>query len=472
MILVSGKGGQGKAWALQGDVTRVFPERWSLGGTGAVWSCGMGVKMVSGRCGFTRAEGMEVALIRNGSYLKLASAMGVSSVGDGIRLVAAPLLASTMTPDPLLISLVVVANRLPWLLFGLAGGVVADRFKRKSLMVLVDLSRCVLVGALAGAVFFDLAGIWVLAVVSFCLGVGETVFSAANQGMIPEIVEDPDDLSAANGTFYAMQAASMNFIGPGLGGLLFGFARWLPFLIDAVSFLLASALVARIAGGGQAPGSGEVGMWQAVREGVAWCRGKPVVVALLSVMGVVNFAQSGVLAVMVIYVTNDLGASATAFGVVLSISGAGGVLGGALASVADRKLGFSYVLPVGVALAGPLLLLMIASSNLVLLAGCLFFNSFFGIMVSVLVASLRQKIAPRELAGRVASVQAFIAMGIAMPGGALLGGVTAELLGVRSVFILSGALCLLLSLATARNLHPRALKRDIAELMAKASPTK
>jgi len=147
---------------------------------------------------------------------------------------------------------------------------------------------------------------------------------------------------------------------------------------------------------------------------------------------------------MVISVTDDLGASAAAFGVVLSISGAGGVLGGALAPVADRKLGFSYVLPVGVALAGPLLLLMIASNNLVLLAGCLFFNSFFGIMVSVLVASLRQKIAPRELAGRVASVQAFIAMGIAMPGGALLGGVTAELLGVRSVFILSGALCLLL----------------------------
>ena len=105
-----------------------------------------------------------MALIRNGSYLKLASAMGVSSVGDGIRFVAAPLLASTVTPDPLLISLVVVANRLPWLLFGLAGGVVADRFKRKSLMVLVDLLRCVLVGALAGVVFFDLAGIWVHAV--------------------------------------------------------------------------------------------------------------------------------------------------------------------------------------------------------------------------------------------------------------------------------------------------------------------
>jgi len=88
MILVPERGSQGerqsgKAWALQGEVMRVFPERGSLGGAGAGWSCGMGVKMVSGRCGFTRAEGMEVALIRNGSYLKLASAMGVSSIGAG-----------------------------------------------------------------------------------------------------------------------------------------------------------------------------------------------------------------------------------------------------------------------------------------------------------------------------------------------------------------------------------------------------
>ena len=122
--------------------------------------------------------------------------------------------------------------------------------------------------------------------------------------------------------------------------------------------------------------------------------------------------------------------------------------------------------------AGPLLLRMFAADSVVRLAGCVFFESFVGVMVSVLVAALRQKIAPRELAGRVAGVQAFMAMGIAMPGGALLGGVTAELLGVRSVFILSGALCLLLSLATARNLHPCALRRSIAELMATASPTK
>lgn len=394
--------------------------------------------------------------------------MCLSSTGDGIRLVAAPLLAVLLTSDPFLISLVVVANRLPWLLFGLAGGAIADRYRRKSLMVMVDLARCLLVAALAGAVFFGLAGIALLAVVSFCLGVGEAVFSAATQGMIPEVVRDPDELSAANGTLFVTQSASSNFLGPSIGGALFSLAHWLPFLTDAVSFLLASALVARIETGDRFAPNPEVGMWRAVREGVAWCKDKPVVVALLSVMGVVNFAQSGVLAIMVIYVTKDLGASSAAFGVVMSVSGAGGIAGGALAPVADRTFGFGYVLPVGVALAGPLLLLMIASNSVILLAVCLFFNSFLGIMVSVLVATLRQKITPRRLAGRVASVQAFIAMGLAMPGGALLAGGVAALLGPRVVFVFSGALCILLYIAMAGILRPRVLRRHIEELVAQA----
>lgn len=154
------------------------------------------------------------------------------------------------------------------------------------------------------------------------------------------------------------------------------------------------------------------------------------VVALLSAMDVVNFAQSRVLTVMIIYITNDLGASTTASGVALSTSDAEGVFGGTLAPVANRKLGLSYVLSTGATLVRPLPFLMIASSNPVLPTGCLFFNSFFDIMVSILVASLWQRIVPHELADRVTNVQAFMAMGIAMPDGALLGGVTAKLLGV------------------------------------------
>lgn len=155
------------------------------------------------------------------------------------------------------------------------------------------------------------------------VGVGETVFSAANQGMIPKIVRDPDELSTANGAFFVIQSASANFIGPSVGGALFSIAQWLPFLVDAVSFLMASFLVARIDANDQVAYGSERGLWRAIREGISWCRNQPVMLALLSVMGVVNFAQSGVLAIMVMYVTSDLGASSAVFGVIMGISGAG-----------------------------------------------------------------------------------------------------------------------------------------------------
>lgn len=195
-----------------------------------------------------------------------------------------------------------------------------------------------------------------------------------------------------------------------------------------------------------------------MRGDVAWCWSESMVVVLLSVMGVADFAQNGILVAMAVYVTGGLSVPTMAFSTVLNIPGAGDMLGGALIPVADRKLGFSYVLPVGMALAGPLLPLMIASSNLALFADCLFFNPFFDIMVSVLVASLRQKIAPRELTDRVTNVRVSVVMEVAMPGSALLGGAAARLLGVRLVFIPSEALCLLSFPAVARNLHPRALR--------------
>lgn len=120
------------------------------------------------------------------------------------------------------------------------------------------------------------------------------------------------------------------------------------------------------------------------------------------------------------------------------------------------------------AFAGPLLFLMIATYNVFILGVCLFFNSLLGIMFSVLVATLRQTITPSHLAGRVASVQAFIAMGLAMPGGALFGGAVAALCGVRAVFVFSGVLCVLLYIGTAWILRPRVLRRHVEQLAAKS----
>ena len=403
-----------------------------------------------------------MALRKNLNFVKLATALAVSSVGDGVRIVALPLLGAVFTDNPFYISLLVVANRLPWILFTLTSGFLADRFSRKHLMVGVDVVRGALVAGFAVCVYARLSSILLLYGVAFCLGIGETVFSAANQGMLPDVV-GKKDLGTANGTVFTIQSVVSNFLGPALGGLLFAVARWVPFLIDAVSFFAAATLVSRIRGSDGTGGSPSR-MMEAIKQGLAWCWSRHVIVALLSVMAVMNFAQSAILSVLVLYVTDDLGLKSTWYGMIIAAAGVGAVLGGVLGPVVERSIGFERVFRLAVLAAVPLLAVMAWVRSPWVLAGALFLNSFVGLLVSVMVATIRQRVVPPALAGRVASVQSFAAMGLALPLGALIGGLVASAFGLTSVFVFALAVCCLLSILTARILAPKRLGSELALL--------
>jgi MFS family permease len=85
-------------------------------------------------------------------FAKLWLAQGVSNLGDGVYVTALPLLAATLTRDPLLVSAVMFAEWLPWLLFGLLAGALLDRWERRRVMWMVDAARLVVVGGFAAAV--------------------------------------------------------------------------------------------------------------------------------------------------------------------------------------------------------------------------------------------------------------------------------------------------------------------------------
>ena len=403
-----------------------------------------------------------MALRANLNFVKLATALGVSSAGDGVRVVAIPLLGAAFTDNPFFISLLVIANRLPWILFTLTSGFLADRFSRKHLMVGVDLIRGVLVAGFAVSIYYHLSSILTIGIIAFCLGIGETVFSTANQGMVPDVV-DKQDLGTANGTLFTLQSVASNFLGPGLGGVLFSVARWVPFLVDAISFFLAATFVSRIRVSGEV-NTPPARMMDAIKEGLAWCWTRHVIVALLSVMAVMNFAQSAIQSVLVLYVTDDLGLDSSWYGMIVAVAGVGAVLGGAMGPLVERRLGFERVFRLAVLTAVPILAVMVVIRSPWVLAAALFLNSFVGLLVSVMVATIRQRVVPRTLAGRVASVQAFAAMGLALPIGALAGGLIGSAFGLRAVFIFALVVCCLLSLLTARILSPNRLSAELAQL--------
>src|SRR5258708_3768021 len=142
------------------------------------------------------------------AYWWVWTATTVSAVGDGLALVAFPLLALQYTSDARLVAGVAVAQRLPWLLCSLLAGALADRVHPRRFLAVVEGSRMVILAILALCVAFNAGGLLVLYLAAFSLGSLETGYSAAALGVVPSLVRD-DDLGKANGYLYAGQTAGV-----------------------------------------------------------------------------------------------------------------------------------------------------------------------------------------------------------------------------------------------------------------------
>ena len=179
------------------------------------------------------------------AFWRLWTASTISNLGDGVLLVALPLLASRLTRSELSIAFIGVAAALPWLLFSLPVGAFVDRIDHRLLMVRADVFRAVVVGALTIAVASDNAQMWMLWVAAGCLGFAEVFFDNASQAMVPSVVPI-ELLEKANGRRFSAEIAANGFIGTPIGGILFVAAMWLPFGFDAVTFAVAALLVSTI----------------------------------------------------------------------------------------------------------------------------------------------------------------------------------------------------------------------------------
>ena len=142
-------------------------------------------------------------------FPKLWAASAASNLGDGVALVAAPLLAATLTHDPALVAGLAFAQRLPWLLFALVSGALADRLDRRRTMATVGAGRAALIGLLGVAVLLDLATIPLLYVVFFLLGIGETLFDTASATVLPALVPPLLQFSIR---FHPLSATSPNIV--------------------------------------------------------------------------------------------------------------------------------------------------------------------------------------------------------------------------------------------------------------------
>jgi MFS family permease len=376
------------------------------------------------------------------SYHKLFWASVVSNLGDGISTIAYPWLASAVTRDPLLVALVLVAQRLPWLVFTLPAGVITDRVDRRKAMVSMDALRTVLTlvvafavlgrqGSLPGpddvdSVTGTQTGLYLLVLVAtLLLGMAEVLRDNSAQTIMPNVVH-ATQLEKANGRMWSIEAIANTFLGPPLGSLLLIGAFALPFFVDAGSFFVAAALVALIPGRFRAerhPEAPSQSFTAELKEGVRWLMGHSLLRPMAIILGLMNAAMAASLSTFVLFSQEVLEIGPFLFSILTFGGAIGGLIGGNIASVVSKRFGSGTCLAmvlatsaftaaaIGLAASWPVVMVMFTITSLV------------GILWNVITVSLRQTIIPPHLLGRVNSVYRFFAWGM-MPVGAALGGAT------------------------------------------------
>lgn len=372
----------------------------------------------------------------------LWSAGLIATLGDGALVAAVPLMAKSLTTDPALVAGVATARTLPWLLLALIGGAIVDRLDRRRLMVGAQTAQVGLVVVLAFIAGLGLAQIWMLYVLAFGIGVAELLFTGASQALVPTIVAE-EELEGANGRLVAAESVSREFAGPPLGAALFTFASPLPFWLNAVAFSISLLLLSRIRPTGRPPRP-EVqrAMFTEIGEGLRWLVRNRLPRTLTLIAGCGNFAEAMALSTLVLFAHQVLGLGDRGYGVLLATMAIGGVVGGMVSKRVVDRLGARQV-AIGVQIISPLAWLAIGfvGRDPVTVVALFTLFSVALAMWNVVSWSVRQRMIPNELMGRVSGAGRMFSFG-AMPLGALAGGFVADWLGLVAPWIIGGLLSL------------------------------
>ena len=374
----------------------------------------------------------------------------ISSTGDGMFLTAFPLLAASLTRDPGAIAGVTVANRAPWILFTLPLGAVSDRFERRLVMVFADIVRGVVVALLAGLVIAHDATVASMYACAFILGTAEVLHATASQALMPLVVTDAE-LEPFNAGLTAAQAATETFIGPPLGSALFSAAPAIPFLADAVTFGGSVFLAARLPV--HVVERKTTRMRDDIREGWRYLFSTPIIRRIAFLIGSLNVFYFASEAVLVLYTFEKLHAGKATF-TALFVAGAVGLLVGQATIPRMRRRFDARGLIVislwiwAIALTG----LTFTSSPVA--AALLWFALGFGDAYwRIVTSSIRQRVTPNHLLGRVTAVHRLFAMG-AIPIGAALGGFVSKVIDLRAPFAMSAFVFFVFALVGPRFLEP------------------
>jgi MFS family permease len=385
----------------------------------------------------------------------VTTARFLSSIGDGFALVAFPLLATTLTHSPVLIAGVAFSGTLPWLLFGLAAGVMVDRVSRRKLLTVVELSRTAVLVLLAVAIATHHLALVMVYAAAFVIAAFETLYDSSMMAVIPQLTPD-GDLVRANSRFQVAQLSGEQFIGAALGGLAFAAAASIPIFADGATFAVSAALLAialqpigqrrRHARGRRRDGfalsepvrvAGDSILGD-IKSGLRWLVAEPRLRLLACLIPGFAFCQALGLGILVLYCTQALHLSGTGFGIFVAATASGNAIGAWAAPRTHGWLGAGRTLLLAGTAGGAAYVLVGVTSAIGVALFAMWVEAFAVGVGTVAQVTLRQRLVPLELAGRVSSAMRTSTLGAAAAG-TLIGGGIVALVGVHAPFAIGGA---------------------------------
>ena len=393
-----------------------------------------------------------VPLWRNRDYMLLWSGQTVSLTGTIVSQTAFPLLVWDLTHSAAQVGLVGGLGTVPYVFLSLLAGALVDRWDRKRVMILCDMGRALnLVGVLAALMLGHLTVIQ-LCINALVEGTFFVFFNLAEVACLPRVVAK-EQLPAATAQNESTMGIT-NLLGPLLGGALYGLQQALPFLADAISYVVSVCSLLFIKTKFQQERTQERRkLYIEIQEGLVWLWRQPLIRYMAFLTGGLNLTSAGLIPILVVLVKQQHGSSFI-YGVILTIGGIGAIAGALLGSPIQKRFSFGPVIISTVWIQALLWPLYAVAPNPIFLGVISALIFITGPVYNVVQFSYRLALIPDELQGRVNSVFRLLAFGF-QPLGWVVTGVLIQVISVIPTILVLFVVCLVLAILTTFNPHVR-----------------
>ena len=372
------------------------------------------------------------------SFRWLLASSWTSNIGDGIALAAGPLLVASQTDSAFIVALAGLLQKLPWLVFGLWAGALADRLDRRKVVMIADTLRAGVIAVLCVTIVTGHVNIGLVMITMTLYGVAEVFADTTTSTLLPMMV-DKRDLGTGNQRLQAGFLTCNQLIGPPVGAFLFAAGMAWPFLVQVLCVLLAVLLVSRIATS-QANSADPAAVTQDrthvrrdIVEGLRWIAQHAAVRTLALVILVFNVTWAAAWSVLVLWSRDHLGMSETGFGLLTTGSAVGGLIGTALYGTIERRFKLATIMRVCLLLEVLThLAFAFTTTGWLAIAIMVEFGAYAFIWGTV-SNTVRQRAVPQRFQGRVSAAYMMCVYGGLIVGQAI-GGVIAEHWGLVAPF--------------------------------------